>query len=163
MLRAWLHSQFPSGLDVDDIVQEAYLRVFGARERVQMRSPKSFLFATARNLALDHFASHRVSRTKSLGSLEELAVLDDTDVFQIAATNQEIELMTQAIQSLPERCRQVLTLRNVYGMPHKQIAEQLGMSVRTVETHARDGLKLCTRFIRQQRAQLGGSHGPARP
>ena len=69
------------------------------------------------------------------------------DIPETIARNQEIELMTQAIQTLPDRCRQVLTLRNVYGLSHKEIAAQLGLSIRTVETQVAVGIKRCTRFM----------------
>ncbi|MGH7943684.1 MAG: RNA polymerase sigma factor [Opitutaceae bacterium] len=53
MLRAWLHSRFPGESDIDDVVQEAYVRLLRARERFEVASPKAFLFAVARNLAMD--------------------------------------------------------------------------------------------------------------
>ena len=53
MLRAWLHSRYPSGVDVDDVIQEAYMKVLKARKMEPVNAPKAFLFATARNLALN--------------------------------------------------------------------------------------------------------------
>ena len=50
MLRAWLLSQFPQERDIEDIVQEAVMRVLRARSNGEVRAPKAFLFATARNL-----------------------------------------------------------------------------------------------------------------
>src|SRR5581483_1247068 len=55
MLRAWLHSRFPNLVDVDDIVQQAYERMLTARQHRDIHSPKAFFFATARNLAYDHY------------------------------------------------------------------------------------------------------------
>lgn len=150
MLRAWLHSRFPKLTEIDDILQEAYARVLAARARCEMQSPKAFFFATARNLACDHYRKAKVRATGDLGEFDELAVLDESvDVTGTIARNQEIELMTQAIQSLPDRCRQVLTLRYVYGLPHAEIAKQLGISPRTVEVHVTAGIKRCTEFIRK--------------
>jgi len=154
MLRAWLHSRFPKLADLDDIVQEAYSRVLAAHARGEMRSPKAFFFATARNLACDHYRKASVTVTDSVGGFDEISVLDETvNIAETAARNQEIELMTQAIQSLPDRCRQVLTLRYVYGLPHSEIAGQLGISVRTVEAQITTGIKRCTRFIAQLRSR----------
>lgn len=65
LLRAWLRSRFPRGVEVDDLVQEAFARIIRARDSgAEMRSPKAFLFATARNLALDAFASPSRSRRR---------------------------------------------------------------------------------------------------
>jgi RNA polymerase sigma-70 factor (ECF subfamily) len=70
MLRAWLHQRFESRVDIDDIVQEAFVRTLHARTARTARtlaSPKAFLFTTARNLALDRLRRHEVSRTDFLG------------------------------------------------------------------------------------------------
>ena len=62
MLRAWLQSRFPVGFDLDDLMQEARIRVLRARtEGREMKSPKAFFFATARNLALDHLRHQQVA------------------------------------------------------------------------------------------------------
>ena len=54
-LRAWLRSRFKSETDLDDVVQETYLRLLRAREAGEVTSTKAFLLAIARNLALDRF------------------------------------------------------------------------------------------------------------
>lgn len=148
MLRAWLRNRFPTLGDIDDIIQESYAKVLAARERQPLRSPKAFFFATARNLAIDHLRKFHPANTKYFGGSEELALLEDADdITETVARNQEVELMTQAIQSLPRRCRQVMTLRNVYGLSQKEIAGQLGISVRTVEAQVAFGVSACTRFV----------------
>ncbi len=151
MLRAWLQSRFPQLTETDDIVQDAYARIIAARGKREVRLPKAFFFATARNLATDFFRRRRVAGAESLGGDDELSVLDaGEDVAETVARNQEIELMTQAIHALPDRCRQVMTLRNVYGLPQKDIAAQLGISVRTVEAQVTIGIKRCTEFVRRR-------------
>ena len=50
ILRAWLADRFGSRVTVDDIVQEAYVRVLRAHAEGELYAPKAFLFATARNL-----------------------------------------------------------------------------------------------------------------
>jgi RNA polymerase sigma-70 factor (ECF subfamily) len=148
MLRAWLRSRFPQISDFDDIIQDAYSRVLAARALRPLHAPKAFFFATARNLAYDHFRKFPVLPATVLREFDELSVLDETvDIPESVARNQEIELMTQAIQSLPDRCRQVLTLRTVYGLSHKEIAVQLGISIRTVEAQVTVGIKRCTEFM----------------
>jgi len=55
--------------------------------------------------------------------------------------------MTRAIQSMPERCRQVFTLKKVYGMSPKNIAAELGISVNTVWAQFKIGLKRFTQYM----------------
>jgi RNA polymerase sigma-70 factor (ECF subfamily) len=122
--------------------------VLAARARRELQSPKAFLFATARNLACDQFRRAPGAAQVPLGDGDDFSVLDETtDIFETVARNQEIELMTEAIQSLPDRCRQVLTLRNVYGLSQREIAAQMGIAVATVEVQITAGIKRCTEFV----------------
>jgi len=149
MLRAWLRSKFEREFEIDDIVQEAYMRVLQARETTDINSPKAFLFATARNVALGKVKKQRSSGEFSLGDLDELGILDEqADVFEEIARSEELELLTRAVQSLPVRCRQIVTLRKIYGMPQREIARELGISEKTVEAQSAIGMKKMTKFFR---------------
>ncbi len=55
--------------------------------------------------------------------------------------------MTKAIRTLPERCRQVFTLRTAYGLSQKEIAAKLGISENTVEKQMGKGIRVCTEFF----------------
>jgi RNA polymerase sigma-70 factor (ECF subfamily) len=149
MLRAWLASRFPSLPEIDDIMQDAYAQVLAAHRRgADLQSPKAFLFATARNRAIDLLRVHTRNRTEALAENDALDVLDEADgIPETVARNQELELLTQAIQSLPERCRQVLTLRRLYGLSQKEIAARLGISENTVEHQVTIGVRKCTEFL----------------
>jgi len=147
-LRVWLKRRFEYQIDVDDIVQEAYMRVLRAREGNAMPSPKAFLFTTARNLALDRLRRHDVSRTNYFGEIDSLHVLDEcTGIPETVARNQELTLLNEAIQSLPARCRQILILRKLDGLSHREIAERLGLSESTVSNQITIGIEKCTDFF----------------
>ena len=148
MLRAWLAQGFGPRLAVDDVVQEAFLRVLRARAAGELQGPKAFLFAVARNLAVDQLRRHAVSRTDSLGEADLSNVLDDhASIPETVAREQERALLTKAIQSLPDRCRQVMTLRMVYGLTQRVIGEKLAISDRTVAAQLAIGTKKCTDFM----------------
>jgi RNA polymerase sigma factor (sigma-70 family) len=152
MLRAWLHSRFPNHGEVDDIVQETYSRVLDAYQTGPVRNPKAYVFAIARNLALDHIRRQRAHGDNSLAEIDPGRVLDDGEgIPETLVRNQDLELLTEAIQSLPTRCRQVLTLRKIYGLPQKEIAVQLEISEHTVEAQVAIGMRKCAAFLRQRR------------
>jgi hypothetical protein len=65
-LKSYLGSSYPLGCDVEDVVQEAYLRVWKARLARPIHSAKSFLFQVARHLAIDLLRRNRVSPLDSL-------------------------------------------------------------------------------------------------
>lgn len=150
-LRAWLRSQFPDIADVEDFVQEALMQVLRAHAVTPVRSPKAYLFVAARNLALSHKRREAVRRT---GSLEEISAWslpdEEIDVRHDVARAQELEMLTEAIQRLPTRCRQVLTLRKLYGLSQKETAAQLGIAEHTVEIHTATGLQKINRFFRER-------------
>jgi len=148
VLRSWLETRFPAITDIDDVIQEAYIRVLKAHTERPIRQPKAFFFATARNLACNHCRKLHLALIEPLDDSDDFAMLDENvDIAEVVARNQELELITQAVQSLPERCRQVMTLRNVYGLSYREIAEQLRISVRTVEVHIAQGVKRCARYL----------------
>ena len=155
MLRGWLRRRFEAKVEIDDIVQEAYVRVLQAHATGVLASPKAFLFATARNLLLDRLRRHENSRTQSLGEIDALNVLDERDgIPETVAHNQELALLTEAIQSLPARCRQILTLRKLYGLSQREIAARLGISEKTVSNQITIGIEKCTDFF----AARGAGH-----
>ncbi len=147
-LRAWLLARFSTLPDVDDLVQETCVRVLRARDASPIRSTRALLFATARNLALDAVRRQRVIRFEPITDDTDSSVLaDTTDVIATVSKQQELELLTKAIQSLPERCRQIFTLRTAYGLTQKQIAAKLGVSESTVEKQVAHGIRLCAEFF----------------
>ncbi len=124
-LRAWLRVKFPFLTDRDNVVQESLTRVWRMRQHDEIKSPKALLFTTARNLAIDELRRRNLAPIESLEELPDLSVLDEgAPAVDAVALKQEIELLIQAIQSLPVRCRQVLTLRKIYGLSHREHSRQ---------------------------------------
>lgn len=156
MLRAWLRSHYPSGVDIDDIVQEAIIRVLKAQAEGTVHAPKALLFVTARNLVRMQLRHQLVAREDSLTETELWGILDESvNVAQAVARAEELETLTKAIQSLPTRCRQILTLRKIYGMSQKAVAAELGIAEHTVEVQGTIALrKLGEYFARHDRTTL---------
>jgi len=147
-LRAWLRGKFPALADPDNLVQEAMTRVWQAHEAGPVQSARALLFTTGRNLAFDELRRRQIVTFDSVAEMSELPVYEDTPTAaDAAARNQELEILTKAIQSLPERCRQVLTLRKIYGLSQKEIATQLGIAEHTVEAQIATGMRKCAVFL----------------
>jgi RNA polymerase sigma-70 factor (ECF subfamily) len=147
-LRAWLRLRFPSVADLEDVVQEAYLRVLRAREECEIQSPKAFFFATARNLALARLRHRAIVRENPIAETDRLGILDENaDIPHSVEQAEELAILTQAIQSLPARCRQVLTLRKLYGLSQKEVAARLGIAEHTVEAQSTIGLRRLAEFF----------------
>jgi RNA polymerase sigma-70 factor (ECF subfamily) len=147
-LRSWLRRRFPSLGDPENIVQEALTRVWRAGAGGTVTSPKGLLFTTARNLALDQLRHGSIISIESLTEDGDPAVFsDEPTAAEAAEQSQELQLLTQAIQSLPFRCRRVLTLRKIYGLSQREAAAELGISEHTVERQVAIGVRRCARFL----------------
>ncbi len=146
-LRAYLRVRFPT-LDADDLIQDTYTKIFKIRRGSPVESPKSLLFTLARNVAISLLRHENVVTMESMADLSDLRVLvDSPDAAESACHAQEIEIIKESISDLPERCRQVMTLRLIYGLRHKEIAQQLGISEHTVNNQLTLGLERCRRFL----------------
>ncbi len=151
-LRAYLQKRFPSLSDHDDLVQEAYIRLLRAKREGRLTCAKAFLFTVTRNLAIDMFRRRRrASGHEPLSESAAQTMLEEPIDFESASEHQrQMDLLFEAIFSLPERCRVVMILRHLDGLSYKAIADQLGISANTVRVHMVKGVKDCTIFFRNQ-------------
>lgn len=151
-LKRYLQRSFPSVRDVDDLVQESYLRVW-RRQLVRpisqvtgsvTASVKSFLFQVARRLAVDTLRRNRASPIDAcaLTDFPPSPVTDDrANSRDAACSQQEFELLLDAIDALPVRCREVIVLRKLQGKSLAETAVTLGISQETVQVHTRRGVQ----------------------
>ena len=100
------------GADIDDVVQTSYLRIWRKRAAEPIRSAKAFLFTIARHLALDAVRREHRSPIEHVGELAGLNVLDEqASVSDYVSRTERIQLLVEAIDALPPRCREVMILR----------------------------------------------------
>jgi len=150
-LRAWLRSRFPSLDDFDDIVQESYYRLVRAKAAGKVRLAKPYLYSTARNAALDFFRRERVVPMERIAEMDELRVLDGgSDALELLTREEDLVSLSEAIQALPERCREILVLRKLHGLSQKEIAAKLGLSENTVAAQASAGVRRCMEYFRER-------------
>jgi RNA polymerase sigma-70 factor (ECF subfamily) len=149
-LRAYLSRRFPSLPDHDDVVQETYARLWRAREDGRLTYAKAFLFTAARNTAIDMFRRDRRTPHEPIPDSEQLAALEEQPgVVETLERHQRLELLLEAVSSLPERCRHVMMLRYLDGLSYKEISAQLGISPETVKVHMMKGVRDCTAFFQR--------------
>ena len=153
-IRAWLANRFGLNGMADDILQEALLRAVKAHEQGSLHSPKSFLYTTARNLAIDHLRKNNHSQNVALANLEGSNVIPfEESIPETVARNQELSILNEAIASLPEKCREIFSMRRIHGLSQMEIAERLGISRNTVSAQLTIGLRKCTEYFDQLREE----------
>lgn len=146
-LRAFLLGLLPPS-DVDDIVQDSYKRLLGARERGPIASPRGLLFATARNAARDLYRRRTATRTIPIAQIDLSRVFDESaGVAEAVSRRQETDLLCAAIDDLPPRCREILLLRKFENLSHREIAARLGVSENTVDVQLTKAMHRCAEFF----------------
>ncbi len=146
-LRAYLHG-LAAPSDIDDLVQETYARLLRARERGPVAHPRGLLFATARNAARDLFRRRATANTIPIAEMDATRVFDVApNAAETASRRQETDLLAAAIAELPPRCREILVLRKLENLSHREIAGRLGISVHTVEAQLTKALHRCEEFF----------------
>lgn len=141
-LKAYLRSAFPSLREVDDVVQESYVRIWKARAAAPILCAKAFLFRVARNVALDLLRRERTSTVDAVGSLAALPVVDDGGgVTEAIAHAERIAALADALTALPPRCREVVIQCKLEGRSYQEVALALGLSKKTVAEHVYRGVQ----------------------
>jgi RNA polymerase sigma factor (sigma-70 family) len=134
--------------DIEDIVQETFLRAYESEKSQPIHSPRSFLFKVAKNLALNELDRKAAQLMSYVGDMETLPFVDgqpsvEDDVDQ----QQKLAACTVAIASLSKQCQRALVMRKVFGFSHKEIARRMDISVRTVEKHLAKALQRCQESV----------------
>lgn len=123
-----------------EIVQEAFLRTY--RQGESVRTLRAFLFSTARNLAANEYRHQRTVEKGALGEIAASGVESESDPLEAEVLRDERNrLIQEAIDRLPLQCRAAFTLRVFHQCSYKEIADRLGISVKTVEKHIARGLR----------------------
>ncbi len=150
-LKAYLRSTFPAVRDVDDVVQESYLRIWKARAARPIQSAKAFLFKVARHLALDTVRRNQASPFDPGYDFDLSRVLDTAPDAAQALLDQDLfNHVVDALLTLPSHHREVLVLHKLKGLSHREVAAQLKITERTAQKYSSLGLTRCAEYLRSQ-------------
>lgn len=150
-LRRWIRARFSAIRDVDDLIQDTFSRIIKIRESGPIPNPQAFLFVVSRNLAINKLRRLGLESAPKTKTLDPLVLPDEmAGPYESTARQEEIDQLVAAIQSLPDRCRQVMTLKKIYGLTQKEVAAKLGISENTVEAQIGIGMRKCTAFFQKR-------------
>ena len=124
-----------SSEDAADASQETFMRMVRHNGAISLKSPDSYLFRTARNLATDMLRTRAV-RLKYTEAAD-IEAQPSTAPLQDAALDlcQRQKLVQKALSELSPRCREVFTFHRFEDLTYKEIAKRLSISPKTVENH----------------------------
>ena len=120
------------------IVQQVFVDLWVKRHKLVIeQSLKAYLYTTVRNYTLD-FLRHKLVETKYLREVKPESVTIDHDLIEEAELNAQIN---SAIEALPEKCREIFILCRFEELRYSEIAQRLGISIKTVEMQMGIALK----------------------
>jgi RNA polymerase sigma factor (sigma-70 family) len=139
--------------EIHDLRQEIYIRMYTAARKARPTNTRAFLFATARHLVTDRIRRARIVSIEAIGDPESLNVLvDEVSPERKTSAWQELKRVARALNALPPRCREIVWLRKVDELSTSQVANQLGVSVRTVEAQILKGMRLLSDLMFEDEA-----------
>ncbi|WP_315724907.1 RNA polymerase sigma factor [Sphingosinicella rhizophila] len=149
--------------EIADLRQEVYARCYSAALNARPLQTKPFVFATARNLLIDKARRRRIVSLDLVADFEGLNVTEqDLSAEARLEARDQLRQLRRAIASLPPRCREVIMLRKIEGLPQRAIAERMGIAEGTVETQVCKGVKMLAERIfgedRQAAARADSYH-----
>ena len=143
--------------DIEDVVQETYIKACNAERTKNIEHPKAYLFSIAKNLALNELGRKSRKMTDFIEECEAANMAEPSESLEEHIQAEEsVVLYCQAASQLPERCRRVYLLRKVHGLSHKEIADRLDISLSAVSKHLTKGMLSCQKYI-----EKGGEQPPS--
>ncbi len=132
----------------EEIAQDVYVYFWEKREDIVInKSVKSYLFTAAKNRSLNHLRNEKAKlniREKIAKTVENSSDETPEKIMDIQWLN---NLIQQAIDTLPPKCREVFMLSREQKLSYKEIAQYLNISIKTVENQMGKALKLLREFL----------------
>jgi|SRR5688572_3405176 len=125
----------------EEIAQEVMLAIWNGRRTLKIdESPTGYLFRATRNRALNELRHRKVEQKSHFRLVPAIEV---GPAAEANMADKQIEAaLREAVQSLPDRCREVFELSRVQGLRYAEIAATMEISVKTVETQMGKALRI---------------------
>lgn len=152
-LVSFLSSRVPSQ-EAEEIAQEALLKVYQQLQLALTDTEKwpdehlsALAFTVAKNLVISR-ARHLKVRWQYLEQQRDDMATEPPATAEQSVINEDMnQHLLTAINRLPAICRNVFILRKIHNKSYKDIADELNISVKTVENHLAKGMRLCQQYV----------------
>ena len=134
---AFAKNYVPANEDAENIVQDVFLTLWERKEEIEISfTLTTYLFTLVKNRCLNFLRHKLIEEEYNSQMKKELGFkLYALEVFDYSYQSEEElqEIIRRALDALPERCRQVFIKSRIEGLKYKEISDELGISVNTVE------------------------------
>lgn len=123
----------------EDIVQEMFSNIWTKVDKIDIRTNiKSYLYGATRNACLNYLKHQKIERKYEAQEMQK-PTYNDVDFLELDELEKEIEV---ALNKMPERCREIFVMSRYEEKRYKEIAEELDLSIKTVENQMGKALKV---------------------
>lgn len=137
--------------DAQEVLQDAFLRVWRRRDDVRVESLEPLLYRTALNLAANWRRARKLRRWFLGPSAEECEpVATEAGAEKQAADRERLEAVRGAVEALPERLRRVIVLCELAELPYEQVAATLGIPAGTVASRRHEAVARLRRALGEE-------------
>ena len=142
---AFAKNYVPANEDAENIVQDVFLILWERKEEIEISfTLTTYLFTLVKNRCLNFLRHKLIEEEYNSQMKEELGFkLYALETFNYSYQSEEElqEVIQRALDTLPERCREVFIKSRIEGLKYKEISDELGISVNTVENQMVTALK----------------------
>ena len=125
-----------------EIVHNVFINLWEKRQQVDTGSPlKSYLFTSVHNRCLNYIRDQK-KFDKDDTIFQRLDSTEFSDGVNRLEEQELEQRIFDALQALPEKCREIFNMNRFDGLKYAEIAEKQGISVKTVETQMSKALKI---------------------
>ncbi len=146
----------------DDLAQDAFIKAYMALPKFKFQSEFStWLYRIAVNAAKDLLRKESKMKKISLEDSPPKTLLHEEGTAELDAAREDEKrrkLVHRALESMPEKYRAILTLRDLQGMPYGEIGTILDISPGTVDSRLHRARKMLRKRVLQLSARLGGDY-----
>ena len=134
-----------------EVVHDLCVQLLENDEREGVRQPLALLRKIAHDNAISYavFCLKKKSLIVTLAELPEVACNTASQERQVDAAK-TLDRLAAAISHLPPRCQAVFIMHKLHEIPQAEVAERLGISLKTVEKHLRVGMIACREYLQTE-------------
>ena len=132
----------------EDLVQDVFTHIWLKRDKLKIKSIKSYLFTAVRN---------RVSEVVRKNKVEEKAINDNAlktrfnlnhDIKDVSERYVLLDTLNNLVRQLPPKCRKAFVMSKINGLSYTHIGTEMNISPRTVENHVLKAIKILSEKAR---------------
>jgi len=157
MLVRFLRQNWRDQSDIEDLLQDVYVRVYEAAQRELPERARPFVFTVARNLLITRMRDRSVVPIDAVSDLDALNIAMDLPGPDRAAMGRdELRRLSDAIDRLPAHCREVIILRRIENFSRPEIAVRLGIAETTVSSYLTEAIYILSNLLNAEPADPRG-------